>query len=288
MNIVTGKTGEPHVTSADARAFQAGVIGLDSYVLSTGSKFAYTIDSSNQITLSDGDLVINGCHARIPYGSSESLTIETGTVGYNRIDLIVAKYKVESGVESVELKVIKGTPTTGTASAPEYVTGNILENDSTVDMPLYAVTLSGVNLASVTAKFSVIYSLKTLMTTLANEISEREYDIRTVKKLVTDETNARTTSDNNLSSKISSAQSTANSGVSKANAAQSTANSGVSKADDAQTKLNNIKLYANTSYAELMTSLDRINSAGTISSLKDATSFAIRRIAGFFNNVKNM
>lgn len=202
MNIVTGKTDTAHVTSADARAFQAGVVGLDNYVLGTGSKFAYNIDSANKITLSDGDLVINGCHARIPYGSSESLTIETGTVGYNRADLIVAEYTLSSGKEDVSLKVIRGTPSQGTAQTPSYVHGSILENDTTVDMPLFVVNISGVNLTSVAQLFAVIDPLKTLM--------ERNENVKKI----------------------------ANSGVEKANAAQVTANSGVEKAEAAQKNAN--------------------------------------------------
>lgn len=156
MQIITGKTGTEHVTAEDDRALHAATFGTGNFVLDIGSKFSARVETSNNIVISNGELMMNGTHARIRYGETETVVIENGTTGYNRIDLIVARYKKQSGIESVELAVIKGETTSGTAKQPSYTTGNILEGDELAEMPLYAVKLEGVNVVSVTPLFTIV------------------------------------------------------------------------------------------------------------------------------------
>lgn len=186
MKIITGRTGTNHVTSDDDRALHAGIFGTGSCVLSTGSRLAVTIASSNTIRISSGDIVHQGTHARIPYGDYEDVTIDNGTSGYYRNDLIVARYTKASGIESVELAVIKGTPSTTAAVTPEYNTGNILQGATVSDMPLYVVALNGVNIASVTAQFVTcaanlndVYSKDDINTRFSGIYSKEEIDTKT-------------------------------------------------------------------------------------------------------------
>ena len=171
MKIITGKTGTNHVASADDRALNAGIFGTDNYVLNVGSKFAATIETSNNIVIADGELLINGTHARIPHGEPETVIIENGTTGYNRIDLIVARYTLASGIESVESFVIKGAATSGTPTQPSYTQGNVLSGVEVADMPLYAVQLSGVNIVSITPLFTVATGLDDVYR--KNEVEKR-------------------------------------------------------------------------------------------------------------------
>lgn len=161
MEIITGSTGINHVTSADDRALHAGTIGLGNYVLNIGNKLAATINSSNVVRIGSGDIVMNGCHARIRYGEYEDVTINsTGSDGMKRIDLIVARYKRIGNIESVSLEVIEGAPA-ASPSAPtdEYIGKNILENETIADMLLYEVTIDGYAVASVVSKFNIISTL---------------------------------------------------------------------------------------------------------------------------------
>lgn len=156
MQIVTGKTGTNHVTAEDDRALNAATFGTENYVLDIGAKLEANIETSNNITISDGEILMNGTHARIRYGETETVVIENGTTGYNRTDLIVARYKKQSGLESVELAVIKGITTPETPEMPHYTEENILEGAELAEMPLYAVNLEGVNIASVTPLYTII------------------------------------------------------------------------------------------------------------------------------------
>lgn len=164
MNIITGYRGEPHITSAQDRAGNQGAYGTGSYVLNVGSKLAATIASANEIRIADGALCHQGCLANIDAGTYDSVAINNGTQGMNRIDRIVARYtkNAETNVESLNLVVIQGTAVSGTPSAPAYKTGNIQNGNSPVDMPLYQVRLTGVTVASVTREFDYVRTQKEL------------------------------------------------------------------------------------------------------------------------------
>lgn len=158
MKIVTGATGTAHVTSDDDRQFNAAVFGSGDYVLPLGSKLAATLVNNNKITLSDGDVCMQGCHARINAGTSEDLTIATGTAGKKRIDIIVARYSLDTstGFESVSLVVVKGTATSSTPSEPAINDNTSLRSGATVhDMPLYRVNINGISVESVERMFSI-------------------------------------------------------------------------------------------------------------------------------------
>lgn len=145
MKIVTGYTGTPHITSKDQQAFNQGIFGTGNSVLGVGRKFNATPNTATTITIEDGEGVMQGVHFRIETGETETVTISPGTSGYNRIDLICARYTKEpgTGAESVELVVVEGTPSTGAAAEPAYNTGDILSGDTPVDFPIWKVTLAG-------------------------------------------------------------------------------------------------------------------------------------------------
>jgi len=155
MQIITGKTGSNHVTSDDDRNLHAGIFGNGSYVLNTGLKLSATIESANVIRLASGDICHQGTHARIPFGEYEDVQIDNGTTGYKRKDLIVARYEKAGGIESMSIEVIKGTPAASDPMEPEYNDADILEGATLSDMPLYVVTLDGVNIDSVIMKSKI-------------------------------------------------------------------------------------------------------------------------------------
>ena len=163
MNIVTGYRGVPHVTSQQDRYINQSAYGVDSYVLPIGSQLAASIDSATQITLADGGVSAEGCVAVIEYGQSESLAIESGTAGMDRHDLICARYtKDTSGIEDVQLIVLTGVPTTGTAADPEYNAGSIAAGDTIVDFPIYRVIMDGIAIDSVVRVGAVSETIATL------------------------------------------------------------------------------------------------------------------------------
>lgn len=149
VHLVTGYAGTEHIAAKDHGAFHAAVFGTGGYVLNIGKKLAITVNSNNQVTVASGDLLIQGRHVRLE--NSLSLTINSGSQGYKRNDLIVARYSKDSatGLEDCSLVVVRGTATTGTAKDPTVTTGNILNGtDIRHDMPLYRIPLDGLTVGT--------------------------------------------------------------------------------------------------------------------------------------------
>lgn len=155
MHLVTGYAGEAHVTAADQASMYAAVFGNGSYVLNRGNKLSATVITNNQIRVHDGDLLLQGRHVRL--NGYIDLAIENGAQGYNRNDLIVARYSrnASTGIEECNLVVIKGTATTGTAKDPAHITGDLLGgNADNADMLLYRVPISGLSVGTLKPLFA--------------------------------------------------------------------------------------------------------------------------------------
>ena len=181
MEIITGYTGKPHVTSEQDRDVNIGVVGEGSYVLRTGMQLAAEVSSNNEIKIRDGVLMHQGCTASIKKNTYDSLTITNGSQGMKRVDLIVARYEKnqDNGIESLDLKVIQGTPAESNPAAPQYTEGDIQAGDYVADMPMYQVIIEGLNITEVKEMFKVIGSNKDL----SNKVAELNKNITSVKSV---------------------------------------------------------------------------------------------------------
>ncbi len=210
MEIITGYTGKPHVTAEQDRDVNEGIFDTGSFVLKTGSQLATELVSNNEIKVRDGVLVIQGCTAVIKKNTYDPVTIANGSQGMKRIDLIVARYNKneETKIEEVMLKVIQGTPNASTAAVPTYKTGDIQSGDLVADMPLYKVTLDGLNVTSVDKMFTVIPTLPELSSNLTNanaKISALSTELATTNtnlKTATADSGWKYMTANNLSEKL--------------------------------------------------------------------------------------
>ena len=173
----TGDTGRAVSAESDGALF-AGIFGSAKYVLENGSQFKAEVQSNNVVKISDGDAVMYGRHVRIPANDSALVTINNGHSGTNRIDLIVFRYTKDStGKETVDLVVIHGEDSTGTATAPTAVDGNILTGAMQSDFPLYSVELNGINIVKVNPLFNVIGNISKLK----EELTELNSNLGNVK-----------------------------------------------------------------------------------------------------------
>lgn len=159
-HLITGFAGIEHIKSADQGSYNAAFFGSGQNVLDIGNQLKANIISNSTVRILDGDILMKGRHIRVE--GFEDVTIETGSAGTSRIDLIVMTYNKDTntGIETAYLEVIKGNETTGTASEPSYIEGDILGGANKNQMPLYAVRINGVSLASVTKKFGTLLSFQ--------------------------------------------------------------------------------------------------------------------------------
>lgn len=163
FEIVDGMTGTKHISSDDLSALNTATIGKADCVLEYGDDFALTMQSANSATLGTGVGMVGG--KRFWNQAAVSLTVQSGTQGQKRNDLVVARYaKTSAGIESITPVVIKGTLTTGTAADPE-VTSN--------DLKLWRVPLDGINAGTPVKLFSPV----TPLAALGDSVSRKSYSV---------------------------------------------------------------------------------------------------------------
>ena len=152
FEIVDGMTGTKHISSDDLAALNTAMVGKADCVLEYGDDFALTMASANSATLGTGVGMVGG--KRFWNQAATSLTIQSGTQGQKRNDLVVARYaKTSAGIESITPVVIKGTPSADAAADPE-VTAN--------DLKLWRIPLDGINAGAPVKLFDTVEPLASL------------------------------------------------------------------------------------------------------------------------------
>lgn len=159
FEIVDGMTGTKHISSDDLSALNVATIGKANCVLEYGDDFNLTMASANSATLGTGVGMVGG--KRFWNQAATSLTVQSGTQGQKRNDLVVARYaKTGAGIESITPVVIKGTPSTGTAGDPA-TTSN--------DLKLWRIPLNGISVGTPVRLFDPVASLATLRDSVSSE-----------------------------------------------------------------------------------------------------------------------
>ena len=171
MEIVTGKAGVPHVSSADDGRRIAGEVGTGSYVLQTGGKLAPSLVDANTVRIATGDMIVQGRHIGVT--APEDVKVASGSQGKKRMDYICVHYTRDvSGssptlVEKVEWKVLQGTPGSS-AAAPSVPKGSILDGDADVTVPVCSVTFDGLT----TGQPKLLIPTLTPLATLGDSVSQ--------------------------------------------------------------------------------------------------------------------
>ena len=138
FEIVDGMTGTKHISSDDLSELNDALVGGGYHVWDYASAFWLTMSSANKATISAGVGMVDG--KRFRNSGDVTVTVDSGTQGQKRNDLVVARYsRTSAGIESVEPVVIKGTPTTGTPSDPAV---------TTKDLKLWRIPIDGLNVGT--------------------------------------------------------------------------------------------------------------------------------------------
>lgn len=152
FEIVDGMTGTKHISSDDLSALNIATVGKADCVLGYGDSFELTMQSANSATLGTGVGMVGG--KRFWNQAATHLTVQSGTQGQKRNDLVVARYaKTSAGIESITPVVVKGTPSTGTAADPA-TTSN--------DLKLWRIPLDGISVGTPVRLFDPVVPLATL------------------------------------------------------------------------------------------------------------------------------
>lgn len=181
MEIITGRTGQPHVYAADDAEIYKLFLGDGDFVLQTGNKLALErVGSAVTVHIKDGSLIMQGRLAKIRNTDGyDELTLANCPTGWKRLDLIVAEYSSETitrqieeegevisitdFIETVELKVVTGEPSQGIPQEPPLMKGSDRESQGngnidrgeTHRMKLWSVGLDGINTYSTPTDYRV-------------------------------------------------------------------------------------------------------------------------------------
>lgn len=190
MEIVSGRTGKPHVTSQQFRQIIEGIIGDDSCILPSGENLEPELVSNNSLKIRSGMMCHHGNVSSVKIGTYDEVELANGSQGMKRIDLIVNRYtrNEEDNTEKNEWVVIMGTPAESSPVVPEYTQGDLQKGDLLDDCPVFEVHFDGINIVEVTKKLEIATTNKELAaklpvygTTALIETSANSYKDTTVK-----------------------------------------------------------------------------------------------------------
>ena len=171
LTVNTAAEAAGHIYAEDDAAIFQSMFGGDG-VLNIGNCLKSTVISNNKVRISDGVLSVGGHIGRLSHADYQDMTIENGATGYNRNDIIYARFLTSGNVDSFILAVKKGTATTGIATDPSLVQGNLYEGAVERDYPLYRVKLSGLSISSVDQLFTVIPTIPGLKAQMEKDKAE--------------------------------------------------------------------------------------------------------------------
>lgn len=175
MEIVSGRTGKPHVTSQQFRQLIEGTVGQESCILTSGENLEPELASNNSLKIRSGMLAHHGNISSVKIGTYDAVNLSNGSQGMKRIDLVVCRYtrNAETEVESCNWVVIMGTPVSSNPVAPTYTVGNLQEGDLVDDCPVFEVHYDGINVTEVRKILSVAPNLTELN---SNSIIESDHN----------------------------------------------------------------------------------------------------------------
>lgn len=170
MELVTGFQGKNHVTARQVSRLISGLAtDGETYVLKTLDQLPAELLNANTVSVGTGDIIADGTYFTVE--APEEITIENGVTGLNRNDLIVARYlKAEPAVdedgvpdytiprvESGELAVVKGAPSSGDPDDPAVVEASIYDDNTTLaEFPLYRIPIRGLSVGTPEPLFKIL------------------------------------------------------------------------------------------------------------------------------------
>lgn len=159
IELVDGKAGTAHISSEDKAIIHQAKFGAGDMVFEWGDAMSCTMQSANKAVIGTGCASIQGLDWHIT--NPETVTIQSGSSGKNRNDIICAHYHRETstGVEKVELVAFKGVPSNGAAVDPTIPSAKILNGAADAYMPLWRIPLTGITAGTPVRLFTPRWAL---------------------------------------------------------------------------------------------------------------------------------
>ena len=148
ITIYTPSTADPHITADDDAFIYQSPYSVKSGII--GDMTCTKVDN-NTVRLSSGGVMNRGHILRIPDNENLDLTVETGAAGYKRYDSVVAEFVKGGGndADTYEIKVVKGTATTGTPTVPTLTHSSLSAKNDVNQIELFRLYINGATLSTI-------------------------------------------------------------------------------------------------------------------------------------------
>lgn len=146
ITIYTPSDTEPHITADDDAFIYNSLLGGKSGILGNMTCTA----SGASLVLSGGGASNCGYILRIPNGENVTLTVPNGTQGMKRIDAVISQFTKGGGTspDSHIITLVKGTAAEAPVP-PTMITSSLESSGDVNQIPLFYITLDGVNIIEV-------------------------------------------------------------------------------------------------------------------------------------------
>lgn len=152
ITIYTPADAAPHIYAEDDAQLHRGMIG-GSGIMLADNNLACTIVNANTVRLASGLYSNQGYILVVEGGTTADLSVESGTAGAYRHDLIVAHFVRGSGStpDTHTFEVVRGADATSAAGAadPTLVQGDLTTGGSERSEAVYRLNINGTNIESV-------------------------------------------------------------------------------------------------------------------------------------------
>ena len=152
ITIYTPDTETPHIYAEDDAQIHRALIGSSGITLAD-NQLVCTIVNDNTVRLASGLYSMQGYMLSVQAGTSQDLTIDSGSAGAYRHDLIVADFVRGGGntADAFVFKIVKGTNATsaGAAADPVITQDDLRNGGSHRQEILYRVIISGTEISAV-------------------------------------------------------------------------------------------------------------------------------------------
>lgn len=152
ITIYTPDTETPHIYAEDDAQIHRALIGSSGITLAD-NQLACTVVNNNTVRLASGLYSMQGYMIVVQGGTTQDFTIDSGSAGAYRHDLLVADFTRGGGnaADTFVFKIIKGTNATsaGAATDPSITQDNLITGGSHRQETLYRIVISGTEITAV-------------------------------------------------------------------------------------------------------------------------------------------
>jgi len=152
--ITIDKPTKPNLFAPDDALITTSTTAVD-FVSDDLEKLAVELISNNELRVKSGVFCIGGHYGCIQNGTYETCFVSPGNVGFNRKDLIVARYTRVGNLDYIGVQIYTGVPTKGVPVAPTLAISDLNTGGKIREIALHTVELVDMDIVNVESVFPV-------------------------------------------------------------------------------------------------------------------------------------